>query len=108
MYKVELIPYILIIHLLDYNYINIHIDNIDIGIGKFKLRNGKLVMFAHGHQDKTTTVVQDFIGATREFVDYIILAHYHSSAEKTFQGTKVFISGSIIGTDAWKDYFYEW
>lgn len=76
-------------------------DNIDFGIGKFKLHSGKLVMFAHGHQDKKTSVVQDFIGATREFVDYIILAHYHSSAEKTFQGTKVFISGSIIGTDAY-------
>ena len=63
--------------------------------------NGKTVMFAHGHQDKKTSVVQDFIGATREFIDYIILAHFHSSAEKTFQGTKVFISGSIIGTDAY-------
>lgn len=76
-------------------------DNIDKGIGKFKLSNGKAVMFAHGHQDKKTSVAQDFIGATREFIDYIILAHFHSSAEKTFQGTKVFISGSIIGTDAY-------
>lgn len=76
-------------------------DNIDFGIGKFYLMNGKTVMFAHGHQDKKTSVVQDFIGATREFVDYIVLAHFHSSAEKTFQGTKVFISGSIIGTDAY-------
>lgn len=74
-------------------------DNIDLGIGRFELRNGKVVMFAHGHQDKKTTVVQDFVGATREFVDYVILAHFHSTAEKTFQGTKVLICGSIIGTD---------
>lgn len=74
-------------------------DNIDDGIGKFSLLNGKTVMFAHGHQDKKTSVVQDFIGVTREFIDYVILAHYHSSAEKTFQGAKVIITGSIIGTD---------
>lgn len=74
-------------------------DNIDIGIGRFKLMNDKVVMFAHGHQDKKTTVVQDFVGATREFVDYIILAHFHSTGEKTFQGTKVLLCGSIIGTD---------
>ena len=74
-------------------------DNIDDGIGKFNLQNGKLVMFAHGHQDSADRCFQNFFGATREFVDYIILAHYHNSKEKTFNGMKVYVTGSIIGTD---------
>ena len=74
-------------------------DNIDDGIGKFSLLNGKTVMFAHGHQDSADRCFQNFFGATREFIDYIILAHYHNSKEKTFNGMKVYVNGSIIGTD---------
>ena len=74
-------------------------DNIDDGIGKFSLLNGKIVMFAHGHQDSADRCFQNFFGATREFIDYIILAHYHNSKEKTFNGMKVYVNGSIIGTD---------
>lgn len=76
-------------------------DNLDIGIGKFRLNNGKVVFFAHGHEDKKATITQDMVGLTREFPDYILLAHYHNSAEHTFQGAKVFISGSIMGTDTY-------
>ena len=47
----------------------------------------------HGHEDKKSSVMQDMVGLTREFPDYILMAHYHNSAEHTFQGTKVFISG---------------
>ena len=39
------------------------------------------------------------MGATREFIDYVILGHYHSSKTKSFQGSKVIINGSIVGTD---------
>lgn len=74
-------------------------DNIDDGIGKFNLLSGKTVMFAHGHQDSADRCFQNFFGATREFIDYIILAHYHNSKEKTFNGMKVYVNGSIIGTD---------
>ena len=74
-------------------------DNLDIGIGKIVLQNGKKLFFMHGHEDKKTSVVQDIVGLTHEFPDYILMAHYHNSAEHTFQGAKLFISGSIIGTD---------
>lgn len=74
-------------------------DNIDVSVGRFKLNNQKLVLFAHGHLEKKTTVVQDLIGLTKEIPDYVLLAHYHNSAEKTFQGVKVIITGCIIGTD---------
>lgn len=73
-------------------------DNIDGGIGKFKIFN-KVIMFAHGHQDGRNQSFQNFIGLTREWVDYICLAHYHNPAEKDFQGCKIFINGSIVGTE---------
>lgn len=74
-------------------------DNIDRGIGMFTLENGKKVMFSHGHLDKKSSIVQDMIGLTREWVDYIFLGHYHNCAEHTFQGTKVYVNGSICGTE---------
>ena len=76
-------------------------DNLDIGIGRFVLENGKKLYFMHGHEDKKTSVVQDLMGLTHEFPDYILMAHYHNSAEHTFQGAKLFISGSVIGTDSY-------
>lgn len=73
-------------------------DNIDGGIGKFRIFN-KTLMFAHGHQDGRTNSVQNFVGLTREWIDYICLAHYHNPAQKDYQGCKVFINGSIVGTE---------
>lgn len=74
-------------------------DNIDLQVGKFKLSNGKLVMFAHGDHEKKQSCFQDLVGMTHEFPDYILLAHYHNKAVHTFHGCKVIISGSIVGTD---------
>lgn len=76
-------------------------DNIDISIGKFRLKNNKLVMFVHGHNDSKRSVIQNLIGLTKEYVDYVFMAHYHNSSEHTFQDSKLFISGSIIGTDSY-------
>ena len=74
-------------------------DNVDIGIGRIELMNGKKLYFMHGHQDRKSSVIQDLVGLTHEFPDYVLMAHYHNSAEHTFQGAKLFITGSIIGTD---------
>lgn len=75
------------------------IDNdIDGGIGSIQIFDKKAI-FAHGHQDNKNTSVQNFIGLTQEWIDYIFLAHYHNSAVKEFQGCKVFINGSIVGTE---------
>lgn len=74
-------------------------DNIDLGIGKFDLMNDKKVMFAHGHQDNINTVFQHFVGATREFIDFVLLAHYHSEKMKSFQGFRVVVNGSVVGTE---------
>lgn len=74
-------------------------DNIDDGVGKFDLRDGKKVMFAHGHNDSINTVYQNFTGMTKSYLDYILLGHYHSPKAKSFQDTRVFVNGSIVGTE---------
>lgn len=74
-------------------------DNLDNGIGRFSLLNGKTVMFAHGHQDNINQAFQHFVGATRHFVEYIVLGHYHCPKVKDYQGTKVIVNGSVVGTE---------
>lgn len=74
-------------------------DNLSNEIGKFELLNGKKVMFAHGHNDTPNKIFQSFIGATEEYIHYVLLGHYHNEKVKNFQNMKVFINGSIVGTD---------
>ena len=74
-------------------------DNLDFGLGKFDLLNGKKIAFAHGHEDNINQVYQNFTGATREFIDYALLAHYHNPKEKSFQDCKVIVNGSLVGTE---------
>lgn len=76
-------------------------DNLDFGLGRFELLNGKKVMFAHGHEDNINQAYQNFTGATREFIDYILLAHYHNPKEKSFQDCKVIVNGSLVGTESY-------
>ena len=79
--------------------INFVEDNLDEEVGYFELLNGKKVVFAHGHHDTVNSVCQAYMGATREFIDFVLLEHFHSSKVKSFQGSKVIINGSIVGTD---------
>jgi len=74
-------------------------DGLNYEIGKFELLNGKKVMFAHGHNDSTSKVFQNFIGATEEYIHYVLLGHYHQEKVKNFQNMRVFCNGSIVGTD---------
>lgn len=76
-------------------------DNIEPDIGAFYLDSGHLVVFSHGHNDPIGSAVKNFVGVTRQYVDYVLLGHYHS--EKTFnvQDSKVIVNGSIIGPDSY-------
>lgn len=74
-------------------------DNLDDTLGKFELLNGQKMMFAHGHNANYNTAVQDFIGSSREFIDYICMGHFHCEKAKQFQGSRVFINGSVVGTE---------
>lgn len=74
-------------------------DNIDEGIGKFKLYNGKNVMFAHGHNDSINSVFQSWVGATGEYIHYCLIGHYHCEKFKSFQNSRIIVNGSIVGTE---------
>lgn len=73
-------------------------DNIDYSIGKFDCC-GKKIMFVHGHLDSVNKMFQNMVGATKEFIDYILLGHYHCPKQKVMQDAFVIINGSIVGTD---------
>lgn len=94
----RLIDWYLEERLKDSNINFIH-DNLDTSLGFFELKNGKKIGFAHGHLDDINSCFQHFIGATKSFIDYMLLGHYHSEKAKSFQGTKVFVNGSIVGTE---------
>lgn len=74
-------------------------DNLDESLGSFHLMNGKHIVYAHGHLDSINRSFENFVGATREFVDYMVLGHYHCEKAKSFQGARVFVNGSICGTE---------
>ena len=74
-------------------------DNIDESMGVFDLLNGETVGFAHGHQDNINTSFQNFIGATKQFINYVCLGHYHCTKSKSYQGMTVFVNGSIVGPE---------
>lgn len=74
-------------------------DNLDIGLGKFDLLNGKKIMFAHGHQDNINSIFQNWVGATQEYIDYLCIGHYHCEKSKSFQNSRVIVNGSIVGTE---------
>lgn len=74
-------------------------DNLDPGLGMFELLNGKKLAFCHGHEGGKNSMMQEIVGATKSWVDYICIGHYHSSAAKSFQDCRVFINGSIVGTE---------
>ena len=78
-------------------------DNLSPVLGKFKLINGKVVMFSHGHLNRPNMAFQDFIGASEEYIHYVLLGHYHCEKTKYFQNMKVFINGSICGTDPYAE-----
>ena len=73
-------------------------DNLDYSIGKLKVHD-KNIIYVHGHLDKVNTAFQNFVGATKEYVDYVLLGHYHSGSQKIIQNCNVIVNGSIVGTE---------
>jgi predicted phosphodiesterase len=74
-------------------------DNLSEDLGKFTLENGKKVMFSHGHLDTVNQVFQNWVGGTGEVVDFIFLGHFHNEKVKSFQKTRVYVNGSIVGPE---------
>lgn len=76
-------------------------DNLDVDVSMFELMNGKTVICSHGHRDNLNSILQGYIGATRRFIDYICVGHYHESKMKSFQGAKIIVNGSLCGVDSY-------
>ena len=75
-------------------------DNLDNSMMFFTLLNGKKCVGVHGDQGSgINSIVQETYGATREFVDFIFVAHLHQEKEKMFQGTRVIMCNSLMGPD---------
>lgn len=74
-------------------------DNLDDSLGMFELLNGKKFVFAHGHLENLNSCWQNIVGGTRQYIDYIAMGHYHCEKAKSFQGAKVYVNGSIVGTE---------
>jgi len=96
----RLIDFYLEARLKDTNIQIVH-DNLDVDLGMFELLNGKKMMFAHGHRENINTIIQGMLGATRQYIDYVCVGHYHESKMKSFQGAKVFVNSSICGSDSY-------
>ena len=96
----RLIDFYLEARLKDTNVQIIH-DNLDVDLGFFELLNGQKLAFAHGHRDNVNTALQGVLGATKQFVDYVCVGHFHESKLKSFQGAKVFVNSSICGADSY-------
>lgn len=94
----RLIDFYLEARLKDTNIVFSH-DNLDVDLGMFELMNGKRAVFAHGHRENLSTIVQGFMGAIRGYVDYVFVGHFHETKMKSFQGAKVFVNSSICGPD---------
>ena len=73
-------------------------DNLDAGIGMFKLFDRNIV-FVHGHEDSIDKMMQNMVGATGQVIDYALMGHFHSEKMKSYQGFKVYVNGSIVGTE---------
>ena len=74
-------------------------NKIDDNIGYFKLGNGKNFMFEHGHLGSVNSKFQELAFSTNIIPDYIALGHVHHVATKEFQGKKMFVCGTLKGSD---------
>lgn len=83
-------------------------DNINFRTGRFRLMNGKLCLFEHGHNLKPNSAFQDLIGLVEEYVHFVFLGHYHSEKMKSFQNMRVYINGSVCGTDPYADSIHKY
>lgn len=72
----------------------------DENLGHLQLENGKNVFFSHGHLDKgINNVVQNYTLSSGKIAHYVFLGHWHTKKAKEYQGSKVFVNGSLRGVD---------
>lgn len=74
-------------------------DNLDPSVGMFKLMNGKVCVYEHGHLGNLNTFFQDMVCYTGEKIDYGFVGHYHNEKLKTIHTFKLFVNGSLVGME---------
>ena len=60
---------------------------------------GYTVFGIHGHRDKITNVVQNLSLMLKKFPDYVLMGHYHKTAENEVHGAEVISNPSLSGVD---------
>lgn len=74
-------------------------DNLDPATGMIKFKNGKIGVYEHGHLGSLNNFFQDMVCYSGEKIDYGFVGHYHNEKLKTLHTFKLFVNGSLIGTD---------
>jgi cell division protein ZapA (FtsZ GTPase activity inhibitor) len=74
-------------------------DNYTEDLGGFELQNGKFVAFSHGHLDNPNESFQKLSSIFGRLIDFAFMGHYHNERVKSYQGSRVYINGSIVGPD---------
>lgn len=74
-------------------------DNLDQEIGLIEFANGKYGVFMHGHHDSITNLFQNMTAYTGKIISYGFIGHYHQEKVNSFNGFKVYVNGSIVGTE---------
>lgn len=57
------------------------------------------VFGVHGHLDSVNKVVQDLTLMTKEFADYVFMAHYHHNKSDEVHGVEVIVNPTLSGVD---------
>jgi hypothetical protein len=88
----------------------IHVNLADEGKQYIDINiKGHTIVAMHGHQIKNIeTSIRDLSMLKREFIDYLVLGHYHcgkeiTSAESCCNDVEILLSPSIVGSDPYSD-----
>lgn len=76
-------------------------SNLDPATGIIQFENGKIGVFEHGHQGSLNSFFQDMVCYSGRNIDYGFVGHYHNEKLKTLHTFKLFVNGSLVGTDAY-------
>ena len=74
-------------------------NQLDESLGMFELKDGRVCCYEHGHLTSKQSAFQNACAATKKFVSFVFLAHFHSSSAREYQGCRVFVSSSLVGPE---------
>lgn len=60
---------------------------------------GKTICVAHGHHDRPSSVIENFVKLYKKIPSEIHLGHYHAMADKNESGIYINVNGTLKGAD---------